>query len=131
MSRWWPASVRNSVALATFLVCGALFTLGWIGIRVFVDARLSIQARSQAGSQLTRLVDALTAGRPPALDGDPMFVVLDGAGRVGSISDAITRLRPQWTPPPPAPAGAAKDWHPEIQVTLRSAENPQWREFRT
>jgi signal transduction histidine kinase len=119
------------MALATFLVCGALFTLGWIGIRVFVDARLSIQASSQADGQLTRLVDALTAGRPPALDGDPMFVVLDAAGRVVTTSDAITRLRPQWTPPPPAPAGARPDWNTETEVTLSSAEHPQWREFRT
>jgi signal transduction histidine kinase len=119
------------MALATFLVCGALFTVGWIGIRLFVDARLSIQASSQAGSQLTRLVDALTAGRPPALEGDPMFVVVDGTGRAITVSDAITRLHPQWTPPPPAPAGAAKDWNTEIEVTLSSAANPQWREFRT
>ncbi len=119
------------MALATFLVCGVLFTLGWIGIRAFVDARLSIQATSQAGGQLTRLVDALTHDRPPALDGDPMYVVVDGSGRAVTVSDAITRLNPQWTVPSPAPANVPSTWSTEVDVTLRSAAHPQWREFRT
>ncbi|EWM19401.1 hypothetical protein KUTG_09705 [Kutzneria sp. 744] len=119
------------MVMATFLVCGSLFTLGWIGIRAFVDTRLSIQAEGLAGSKLTRLVDAVTSDRDPQLSGDEMYVLLDRSGRVVKVSDEITRLSPQWTPPGPAPAGAPADWNTEVDVTLRSVEHPQWREFRT
>lgn len=119
------------MVMATFLVCGSLFTLGWIGIRAFVDTRLSIQAEGLAGSKLTRLVDAVASDRDPQLSGDEMYVLLDRSGRVAKVSDEITRLRPQWTPPGPAPVGAPADWNTEVDVTLRSVEHPQWREFRT
>ncbi|QUQ65898.1 sensor histidine kinase [Kutzneria sp. CA-103260] len=136
MSRWWPASVRRSTTLATFLVCGLIFTLGWLGIRSFVDQRLSNDDTNAASGQLDQLVLAYRHGLPGGdksvgLSGDAMYVVVDGAGQAIVTSDSITHLHPQWTPPPPAPAAAPAEWRTTVDVTLCSAEHPQWREFRT
>ena len=131
MSRWWPGSVRRSTTLAAALVCFIVFALGWLGVRAFVNARLSIQDEALARSEVDRLATAVHDGRDAALSGDAMFVVLDRSGQVVKVSDGITRLRPQWTPPAPAPADAPSNWETTVDVTLRSVQNPQWREFRT
>ncbi len=136
MSRWWPASVRSSTTLATFLVCGVIFSLGWLGIRSFVEQRLSHDDTNSTRVQLDQLVLAYKHGLPggdqaTGLSGDAMYVVLGGSGQVVATSDAIVRLRPQWTLPAPAPAGAPANWETTVDVTLRSVEHPWWREFRT
>jgi len=124
------------MTLATFLVCGVLFALGWLGIRTFVEQRLSNDDANAARGQLNQLALAYQHGLPggdqaAGLSGDAMYVVVGGSGQVVVVSESITRLHPQWTPPAPAPAGSPADWHTTVDVTLRSAEHPLWREFRT
>jgi signal transduction histidine kinase len=136
MSRWWPASVRRSTTLATFLVCGVIFTLGWLGVRAFVQHQLTVGATGLARVQLDRLASAYrdsmqNGDRAAGLNGDAMFVVVADSGQVVVTSGSLVRLHPQWTPPGPAPAGAPANWNSTTSVTLKSVEHSNWREFRT
>ncbi|MFI9383232.1 sensor histidine kinase [Kutzneria sp. NPDC052558] len=124
------------MTLVVFLVCGGLFALGAVVIRSFVDLRMSNDDANAARGQLSQLALAYQHGLPGAdraagLSGDAMYVVVGASGQVVVASESITRLHPQWTPPGPAPAGAPADWRATVDVTLRSAEHPLWREFRT
>ncbi|MFC0430120.1 cell wall metabolism sensor histidine kinase WalK [Kutzneria buriramensis] len=135
MSRWWPASVRHGAAFAAALACGVVFSLGALGVRAFVEARLSTGAAKATWAQVERLAPTLAAGRTApedsGLNGDAMFVAVDDGGKAVVTSDSIIRLHPQWTLPPPAPAGAPGNWQTTTEVTLRSVEHSHWREFRT
>jgi hypothetical protein len=109
--------------LATFLVCGVIFSLGWLGIRSFVEQRLSHDDTNSTRVQLDQLVLAYKHGLPggdqaAGLSGDAMYVVLGGSGQVVATSDAIVRLRPQWTLPAPAPAGAPANWETTVDASV-------------
>ena len=136
MSRWWPASVRRSTTLATFLVCGVIFTLGWLGVRAFVEHQLTAGATGLATVQLDQLASAYRAGvqnadQAAGVNGDAMYVVVADSGQVVVTSGSLIRLNPQWTPPGPAPVGVPANWSTTTSVTLKSAAHSNWREFRT
>ncbi|MBP2478915.1 signal transduction histidine kinase [Crossiella equi] len=131
---WWPRSVRRGTALATLLLCLAVFGLGWLGLREFVRLQLDRRAEQTTLVELNRLADAYRLG-PTALataqpGGDALYeVVTDGGSVVRSPS--LAKLDPAWTGLPPAPGDAPADWTGTGQATLRPGKHPHWREYRT
>ncbi|KAA2265692.1 HAMP domain-containing protein [Solihabitans fulvus] len=139
MSSWWPVSVRRSTALSAALLCAVVFTLGWLGTRLFVSGQLTDNAVNATRTELDQLTAAYRAaslgGGRAALaaavpSGDAMFAVVADSGQAVLSSANLRRLDPAWTPPPPAPAGARPDWTATTSVTLRPGQHPQWREYR-